>query len=133
MHGGHFQPGGRFDGTSARVQMLLAAVSLFGVPHVPEARADVVYRLNSPDGRIQLSIEFPGPALREKPRWSATFGGLPRLTDCEVGLQTLDGGDLLAGVRVVCESRRSVDQRVPLLFGKSDEACDRFTETNLTL
>jgi alpha-glucosidase len=113
--------------------MLLAAASLLGVQHALEARAQEVYRLNSPDDRIHISIEFPAPALREKPRWSATFGGVLRLTDCEVGLQTLDAGDLLAGVRVVRESHRSVDQRVPVLFGKSDEACDRFNETNLTL
>lgn len=85
-------------------------------------------RLGSPDGRIQVSIEMPAPGLAERPRWSATFQGQPLLTGCSLGLQTAHAGDLLAGARVLDERRRSVDQRVPVLFGRSADARDRFHE-----
>ena len=55
----------------------------------------------------------------EKPRWSASFRGKPMLTDCKLGLQTADAGDLLAGARALRERNRSVDQRIRVLFGKS--------------
>jgi hypothetical protein len=104
-----------------------------GVPNaasVPEPR---VHLLTSPDGRIQVSIQMPTPGSRERPQWSARFRGRPVLTDCETGLQTSDADDLLAGVRVAHERSRSVDQRVRVLFGKSDHARDRFRETQFTL
>jgi len=96
-------------------------------------RAGNVSLLTSPDGRIKASIEMPAPGSPERPRWSATFRGRTILSECGLGLQTADSGDLMAGVRVVQERRRSVNRRVRVLFGKSDRANDRFHEIRYTL
>jgi alpha-glucosidase len=45
----------------------------------------------------------------------------------------VDGGELLAGARVLDERSRAVDERVRVWFGKSTEARDRFTERRWTL
>lgn len=89
-------------------------------------------RVASPDGRIQVSIEMPA-AVAERPHWSATFGGKPILSNCQLGLQTADGGELMAGVRILQEHKRSVNERVRVLFGKSDLARDRFNERRFEL
>jgi alpha-glucosidase len=104
----------------------LAAASLL------EAAAGEPYRLSSPDGRIQVSITMPAPGSVEGPRWSAAFRGKPMLSECGLGLQTADG-DLMVGARVVQEQGRSVNERVPVLFGKADHADDRFREVRFTL
>jgi hypothetical protein len=104
-----------------------------GAPNASSAHERGVHSLTSPDGRIQVSIRMPTPGSRERPQWSAQFRGRPVLADCETGLQTADADDLLAGVRVAHERSRSVDQRVRVLFGKSDQARDRFRETRFTL
>src|SRR5205085_9209021 len=68
----------------------------------------------------------------ERPSWAASFHGKPILTNCSFGLQTTDTGELMAGVRVVRERRRSVDRRIPVLLGKSAYANDSFHETRFT-
>ncbi|MCL5743938.1 MAG: glycoside hydrolase family 97 N-terminal domain-containing protein, partial [Acidobacteria bacterium] len=89
--------------------------------------------LGSPDGRIQVSIRMPAPGSTERPRWSATFRGMPILTRCGLGLQTADAGDLMVGARVLRARHRTVDERLPVLFGKADHANDRYHETRWTL
>jgi alpha-glucosidase len=89
--------------------------------------------LKSPDARIQVSIQIPAAGAAEKPRWSATFRGRPILENCDLGLQTADAGELFSGVGLVNERRRSVDERILVLFGKSAHANDRFNETHLLL
>jgi len=54
------------------------------------------------------------------------------MTNCSLGLQTADGGELMSGVRLLREHSRAVDQRIPVLFGKSDHANDRLQETRFT-
>jgi alpha-glucosidase len=118
-----------------KVELRLRFISMMGwllAAGTAGTQAIEVEPLKSPDGRIQMSIQMPAPGSSERPRWSATFRGKPVFTDCEVGLQTAGAGELLAGSRVVRENRRSVDQRVRVLFGKSDHADDRFHETRLT-
>ncbi len=100
---------------------------------VGNAGAGDIHLLNSPDGRIRVSIQMPAPGSVERPRWSATFHAKPILTDCGLGLQTADAGDLMIGARVLHARSRSVNERVPVLFGKSDQASDRFHETRYTL
>src|SRR5258706_4935703 len=95
--------------------------------------AEVRRVLTSPDGRIQVSIQMPATNSAERPRWSATFRGSAILSGCGLGLQTAAAGELMAGVHVVREHHRSVDHRIPVLFGKSDHADDRFHETRFTL
>jgi len=90
---------------------------------------DGAYRLTSPDGRLELSLRLPQPASSERPQWSALFQGKAILSECQLGLQTSAAGELMAGVRLVRKHERSVDQRIRVLFGKTDHAQDRFHET----
>jgi alpha-glucosidase len=95
--------------------------------------AEEPHALNSPDSSIQVSIKMPSPDSRESPSWSASFRGKRFLADCALGLQTTDSGDLMVGARVLEKSSRSVDERIPVLFGRADHANDRFRETRYTL
>jgi len=89
--------------------------------------------LGSPDGRIQVAVHMPVAGTAERPRWAASFGGKPILTNCGLGLETADAGELLSGVRVIDERRRSVNERVQMLFGKSAHVANRFNESRWTL
>src|SRR6266700_3183511 len=102
----------------------------FGAPKAYSADPLV---LTSPDGGIHVSIQMPAPNSAETPRWSVTFRGNRILTRCGLGLQTADAGELMAGVRFVRKRDRSVDQRIPVVFGKSDYANDRYHESRFTL
>jgi alpha-glucosidase len=106
--------------------LLLAALTL-------GARAHEVRLLTSPDATIQVVILMPAPGSLESPRWSADFHGKSILAGCALGLQTADAGDLLAGARVVRQRSRFINEHLPVLFGKSDQANDRFREIRLTL
>lgn len=110
-----------------------AAAGLLLSSFPSNARAADARLLNSPDNRIQASIRLPDPGSSARPRWSATFCRKPILGDCELGLQTTDDGELMVGVQVVRERRRTVDQRIPVLFGKADHANDRFHEIRFTM
>lgn len=111
---------------SLQIGFLLNAIA-------PVSGANHLNVLISPDSRIQMSIKMPEPGSLERPRWSATFRGKPILIDCGLGLQTSDAGELMTGVRILRERHRSVDERVLVLFGKSDHANDRFREIRYTL
>src|SRR2546425_11726249 len=100
---------------------------------VLDTEAGETTRLNSPDGRIKISVQMPSPGTLERPRWSASFHGKPILTECALGLQTADTGDFMVGARVLRQRGRSVDERVPVLFGKADHANNRFREIRYTL
>jgi len=76
---------------------------------------------------------MPAPGSRQRPGWSATFRGRPVLSQCEASLQIAGGGDVMAGARVVGERTRSVDERVPVLFGKADHGRDRFREIRFAM
>jgi len=89
--------------------------------------------LTSPDGGIRVSIQMPTAGSLERPRWSASFRGRTILTGCRLGLETADVGDLMAGAQVLRERTRSVDQRIPVLFGKSDHGNNRFREVRYVL
>src|SRR5258707_3063662 len=113
--------------SSGRWLAALAIGSFLSVSASPTRPRDV-HSLSSLDGRIRVSIQMPAPNSTDRPRWSATFRAKPLLADCRLGLQTADAGELLAGVRVVRAHSRSVDPRIPVRFGKSDHASDRFRE-----
>ena len=127
------QPSNSLNGSPGRVLCLSVLIALLPAANLLHAAAAEVHRLDSPDGGIQVSIQLPAPASLERPHWSASFHGKPILTGCSLGLQIADAGDLMAGSRVVGERRRFVDERVPVLFGKSDHATDRFREIHFTL
>lgn len=98
-----------------------------------ELRAEEVRDLYSPDNRIHLSIRMPRPGSEEQPQWAVQFNGRSILSHCSVGLRTKGGGELFNGVRVIRERHRSFNQRIPVLFGKSDHADDRFHEVRFTV
>lgn len=89
--------------------------------------------LSSPDGRLRVSLVMPTPGSMEHPYWSATFRGNPILAKCRLGLQTAEAGDLLAGAHVLESSTRSVDESVPMPFGKFNQARNRFHQIRYTL
>jgi len=126
-------PAGNLHGVTRKgAARLVSGVGLLLVLGVCHARASEVRLLKSPDDRIRVSIQIPTPGSTERPVWSATFQGKLVLTNCSLGLQTVDGGELMSGVRLLREHSRAVDQRIPILFGKSDHANDRFHETRFT-
>ena len=113
-----------------RVRLVLV-LGLTWMPFLGWAAGD--YSLSSPEGRIRISIHLPAGGSAGSPQWSATFRGKAVLTDCHLGLKTRDGGDVLAGARLLDQDKRSMDQRVQVLFGKSDQARDHFRERRFRL
>ncbi len=89
--------------------------------------------LSSPDGRIEISIRTLTATVAEPPRWAMRFRGQPMLKECGLGLVTASKGELLTGAQVSHTESRTVNERVPVLFGKSSEAQDHFHELSLTL
>jgi alpha-glucosidase len=107
---------------------LLAAAVAHGA-----AAAEATNVLASPDGRIQVLFQMPAAGSLERPRWSASFRAKPILSGCGLGLATADAGDLMVGARVLNEGRRSVVERVPVLFGKADHANNDFREVRYAM
>src|SRR5262249_35601997 len=62
-----------------------------------------------------------------------SFKGNLIFRNCRLDLQTAGAGDLMAGVNLVRERRRSVNDRVAVPFGRSAQATDRFHEARFTL
>ena len=117
---------GRVSSRTGKVLVVLALAVLT----VRAAGADV---LASPDGRIRLAIEVPGPGSNAVPRWSASFRGMLVLANCALGLQTVADGELLAGARPIRTESQSVNQTVTVPFGRAEHAADRYHETRYTL
>jgi alpha-glucosidase len=123
-----------FNANRGRLSKKFQTALLFSpIAFTPFLKAEQPTLLSSPDHRLQVSIQIPATGSTERPSWSASFNGKPLLTNCFLGLQTTNDGELLAGVRVFSEHSRSVDNRVPILFGKADHAEDRFNENHFTL
>jgi alpha-glucosidase len=76
---------------------------------------------------------MPAAGSRERPRWSASFRGREILRGCQLGLQTTDAKELMAGVKVARERKRSANEKVRVPFGRSEYARDRFHEVRFTL
>jgi alpha-glucosidase len=76
---------------------------------------------------------MPSTGAVETPHWSATFRGKTILSDCRLSLEVAGSGELLAGVAVQNKSSRSIDERVPILFGKAAVAQDRYEETRFSM
>jgi alpha-glucosidase len=115
-------------GLCAIAGLLLAAAANLHRCEGAETRS-----LVSPYERIKVEIRMPAPGSDEKPQWSARFNGKPILKDCGLGLETADHGELMVGARVISQSDRARDERIPVLFGKSTFANDRFREVRLSL
>ena len=93
-----------------------------------DARDEDVHLLSSPDKRIQVRITIPAVKDGGTPTWSATFQGKAVLADCRLGLETKDTRDLMRAVRLMRKSEGRRDTKIPVLFGKSAYAHDRFNE-----
>jgi alpha-glucosidase len=91
------------------------------------------YSLSSPGGQIRVSIQVPVGGISGRPEWSLSFRERPILSHCGLGLQTVEDGELLAGARLLGRQDRSVDQRIPVWFGKSESAQDRYREARFHL
>ena len=106
-----------------------------GLPLAGEmaAHADTPFLLQSPDARLQVTIQMPSPGSAETPHWSAGFRGRDCLLDCRLSLETAEAGDLLAGVHMRRPRTRSADKRVRVLFGKTVYARDRYQEARFSL
>lgn len=112
--------------------VVLSAALFFICARAVGAEATKVHSLRSTYQSVELSIQMPATGSEEKPRWSATFRGKPLLTGCSLGLETADGGELMAGARLVQTRTGGGYERIPVLFGKSDHADDRYREERLT-
>jgi alpha-glucosidase len=132
-------PGSNLPGANVRhdsrwlTAQLLSATLFLTLINKPLSLAGEIRMLASPDDRIHISIQMPMLDSNEHPVWSASFQGKSILTNCSLGLRTANAGDLMSGVRVVRERSRSLDQRIRVLFGKSDHANDHFNESRFTL
>jgi alpha-glucosidase len=87
--------------------------------------------LRSPDGRIQVAFHLPAPNSTAVPSWSASFQGKVCFTNCELSLQTAQAGELMSGVRLVRDDRRSRNERIQVRHGRSSHAEDHFNEARL--
>jgi alpha-glucosidase len=94
-------------------------------------RAQQVENLASPDGQISLAVQIPAAGSGEPPVWSATFRAEALFKNCRLGLKTQRDGDLLKDAKVVRLSRRTNNERIPVLFGKADHAQNDFQELQL--
>src|SRR5215831_2685751 len=110
-------PGPRLSAPCARAfACLLGVLWLMATVAISDSSAAQTSFLDSPDGRIRVSIHLPNPSSTNRPLWSATFRGKPILTDCALGLQTADLGDLMAGVQVRRQHAQFTNKRIPVLF-----------------
>ena len=87
----------------------------------------------SPGGSLQLKIHYSEQGLSDNIAWSMVFKDQLRVDRSELSLVFEGIGDLLANVERVQHERRSHDQTIPVLFGKSSHARDRFEEQLLVL
>src|SRR5204863_8711350 len=85
----------------------------------------------SPDGKIRVTIQLPEGGLQQNPSWSATFKERELFTKCALALNVAEGGDLLKGARLTAKESRTVNERVPIPFGKADHGKNDFRELRL--
>jgi alpha-glucosidase len=119
-------PGPAVSIGNQRVCLLL--ITLYIASVTAYSRAEDASPLFSPDGRIKVFFHLSSPDSNENPTWSASFKGKPILSDCHLGLQVGDGGDVLTGARLLREQNRSSDQGIQVLFSKTDHAQDTYHE-----
>jgi alpha-glucosidase len=117
--------------TAACLGVLISVLTATDTPGAVAGEATNL--LTSPDGRIQVLLHVPAPGSGDRLRWSASLRGRPILTRCGLGLATADAGDLMVGTRVLNERRRSVDERIPVLFGRADHANNDFREVRYAM
>jgi alpha-glucosidase len=97
------------------------------------AEAGKISLLASPSGQLRVSIQMPARGSVEPPRWSLSFRGKKILSDCRLGLEVAEAGDVMAGAHLSKASRRSNDEWVTVPFGKAARARDRFREIRYTM
>ncbi|MCC6233575.1 MAG: glycoside hydrolase family 97 protein [Verrucomicrobiales bacterium] len=88
--------------------------------------------LRSHHGLVELVVQIPPAHEQASPRWSIRYRERELFSACRLGLRPAGGPDLLAGATLVRETRRSVDESVPMPFGKTAQVRARFRELRLS-
>jgi alpha-glucosidase len=110
----------------SRAKLLLAAFCLVAGQIFAQETT-----VSSPDGKIRISVQAPEAGLRQNPSWSATFQNRQLFTNCTLGLNLTEGGDLLKGARLIGMENRAAKERVAIPFGKADHGNNHFRELRL--
>ena len=105
---------------------LLLACWLIAAP----AAAEQVAEVTSPNGKARISL-----ALSERGAlvYSVSWAGRPVISDARLALDLVQGGVLGEGVRATGVTRRSVDERYPIVSGKQREGRNRCEEATVAL
>ena len=112
----------RTAGIAVRLFPILVSAA-FATPALSQNSTD----LSSPNGRIAVRIRTPEAGSAAAPTWTAAFMGRPTVSG-RLGLEAAGEGDLLSGVRASTVRRASVNQRIPVLYGKADHADNHYNE-----
>lgn len=102
-------------------------------PRTLDADASTRYTILSPSGSLDVQIEAPQGDPARQPSWSLKRANIPLLAGCLLSLTEKSRGDLLAGARVESVATSSVNERVPIPFGKASTGWNRFHELRLGL
>jgi alpha-glucosidase len=89
--------------------------------------------MSSPNGSIRLVIQIPRPGSSKSPQWSVSFRGKPILEDSHLSLKIAGEGDLLVGNRILDKRPAAVNNRLRVLFGKTEYARNNYRETRFAL
>jgi len=109
----------------------LIVIGLIIASETSGARAETDYKLESPDGRIRVSLQMPRAG--DVPHWQAMFNGEVMLTNCALALQIEKEGELMKDVRVLRQHTNFVDEKIEVLFGKAAIARNTFHEFSFEL
>jgi alpha-glucosidase len=118
-------------GCISRARVALFCLAICHAQQSVNAAAPVT--LESPDRRLNVQIDVPGPGSVDLPHWALRFRGKTILSSCRLSLKTKGAGELFTGAQIANQQSRSVDERIPIPFGKADHAANRFRETRLLL
>jgi alpha-glucosidase len=109
---------------SALLGCLLLALSLVACAREEPGR------LRSPDGRLSLAFALDDDGA---PRYRAWWDDEVVLLPSGLGLELKDAPPLSAGLRVIREARREVDEPWTTVWGQREEERDRFEELRVEL
>lgn len=92
------------------------------------AQAEKIYRLTSPDGRLQTCV-----SVGERLTYDLSLDGRTLLLPSQIGMQLADGRSWGANAQVRKAERQSVDLTHPAPFYRSNEVHDRYNALTLRM
>jgi alpha-glucosidase len=92
--------------------------------------ADPAADISSPGGKVRITLAL---GARDAAVYSVWRGGRPVIADARLGLDLVQGGPLGESLRVVNVSRRTIDERYPIVSGKQTEARNHCVEATVSL